>query len=255
MEDVSVLREQYRQTRDCQRSHTHVLLHGTVSEQLSDAVTIVPVTQSFTSSSPPEHITCSQGPLTFDPWHIHLDLHRRFSCSSLMVAPLQVHSPTLGSYRCSSSSSSSSCDSSVNTRGVNSTPDSQKIHTQTSGCSSAVESSRTSGDQVSGSDDPAQNPGEGSSSPAAGSDARPLGSHSSAHCTSPSSHLQTDLKKNQSSGGKSSTSCRTREQSPSSACLHHNQNLNQNLNHFPFPSRRMPRISEAAKRLGLYSSF
>ncbi|KAF0028643.1 hypothetical protein F2P81_019730 [Scophthalmus maximus] len=80
--DVSRLRAQYRSTRERQRRLTQVLLFRTVSEQLSEAVSIVPVTHGFTSSPPVTAL--APDPTTYDPWHVHLGLHRR-SCHGVTV--------------------------------------------------------------------------------------------------------------------------------------------------------------------------
>ncbi|KAG7524708.1 NEDD8 ultimate buster 1 [Solea senegalensis] len=110
--DVSSLREQYRNSRDCQRKHTQVLLFNTVSvsEELSDTVSIVPVTQGLTSSPSENTFIAPLDLTTFDPWHIHLDHHRR-SCSGVN-APLPPTCSPHTSISCWSRRSSSSSPSS-----------------------------------------------------------------------------------------------------------------------------------------------
>ncbi|XP_076014203.1 uncharacterized protein LOC143006798 isoform X2 [Genypterus blacodes] len=82
--DISVLREQYRCSRESQKRRTQVLLFRRVSQELSDALSIIPVPQSLTSPTEPQNCSpvANNNPnlLTSDPWHVHLGLHRR-SCS------------------------------------------------------------------------------------------------------------------------------------------------------------------------------
>ncbi|XP_029935067.1 uncharacterized protein LOC115378740 isoform X2 [Myripristis murdjan] len=109
--DISLLRERYRWTTERQRHQTQVLLFRQVSEELSEAVSIIPVTQgllvssSSPSSSPwepdsssaaasPPDVTSDLDPMTFDPWHVHLGLHRRSQHSAtLQLPPLATTNP------------------------------------------------------------------------------------------------------------------------------------------------------------------
>ncbi|CAI5671232.1 unnamed protein product [Oreochromis niloticus] len=90
--DVSVLREEYRSSRERRRRHSQVLLFRTVSEELSEAVAIVPAPQGLTLPWPP--------PVIFDPdpWHVHLDLHRR-SCPETSSRRSGSSSSEVGSLR------------------------------------------------------------------------------------------------------------------------------------------------------------
>lgn len=45
-----------------------------MSEELSDAVSIVPITQTLTLFPP--SITFDPDPTTYDPWHVQQDLHQ-----------------------------------------------------------------------------------------------------------------------------------------------------------------------------------
>lgn len=73
-----------------------VVLNPPVSEELSKAVSIIPVTQGLTSpwepsGSTPPAISFDSDPMTYDPWHIHLGLHRR--CCLGVTAQLTASSP------------------------------------------------------------------------------------------------------------------------------------------------------------------
>ncbi|KAM6908566.1 uncharacterized protein PEZ65_016808 [Lycodopsis pacificus] len=193
--DISLLREQYRCTRETQRRHTHVLLLRTVSE------VVVSVSQGFTS--PPA--------VTFDPdpWRVHLELHRR-CCPGV----------TDSSSRRSSSSS-----------------DSRKLSSCSSFCSTTEE---VNADGSSGGD-----PGPGSSD----------GSRRDPEKTDP---VQVSVSDSLGSRKLSASALRfTRQLSlggvGSSTRVHQNQTQNQSYH--PFPNRKTPRISESARRLGMYSSF
>lgn len=78
--------------------------------------------------------------------------------------------------------------------------------------------------------------------------------------------LHEDLKENRSAGGITSTSAGGGSRKFSAPALRFTRQLSvggvgsstgvhQNQNYHPFPNRKPPRISEAAKRLGMYSSF
>ncbi|XP_026218090.1 putative protein TPRXL isoform X2 [Anabas testudineus] len=103
--DISLLREQYRSSREKQRKQTQVLLFRTVSEELSDAVSIVPVTQDLTPLLPT--IIFDPDPTAYDPWHVHLDHHRR--SHTVVAVQLPVSSPETNTSIDSSSRCSESC--------------------------------------------------------------------------------------------------------------------------------------------------
>ncbi|XP_054479252.1 uncharacterized protein LOC129110992 isoform X2 [Anoplopoma fimbria] len=316
--DISLLREQYRSTRETQRRHTHVLLLRTVSLELSEAVSVVPVSQALTSpwephvSSSPA-VTFDPGPMTFgDPWHVHLGLHRRCrpGVTTQLPAPsLETTNSNSSSRRPSSSSESSSrklsvdstsdspCSSScstteeVNADGSRADPGTGSSEgsradpgtgssegSRADAGTGSSEGSRSRADpdktdpvqvSVSGSPDPSeQSPSDGSrehQTPGSDVSSTPVASISSS-----STSLHEDLKGGQSvlqtgipsawwgSRKFSASALRfTRQLSVggvgSSTGVHQNQNQNQNYH--PFPNRKTPRISEAARKLGMYSSF
>ncbi|KAM3593877.1 uncharacterized protein V6R79_024255 [Siganus canaliculatus] len=110
--DLAVLRDQYRSATESQRSRTQVLLFRTVSSELSDAVDVLPVTQGLLSpwepnSHPSPTATFDPSSVAYDPWHVHLDLHRRHCPSVNMAAPAEspLETATLNNSHGSSSSS------------------------------------------------------------------------------------------------------------------------------------------------------
>ncbi|KAI3355568.1 hypothetical protein L3Q82_018396, partial [Scortum barcoo] len=110
--DISLLREQYRCTKETRRRNTQVLLFRTVSEELSEAVSVFPITQGLTSSwepnsSSPPALTFDPDPTSYDPWHVHLGLHRR-SCPRVTVQLTVPSSETTNSDASSRRSLSSS---------------------------------------------------------------------------------------------------------------------------------------------------
>ncbi|XP_034997794.2 uncharacterized protein LOC118098277 isoform X2 [Hippoglossus stenolepis] len=239
-----------------------------VSEELSETVSIVPVTQGLTSSSPAAtivpHLT------TFDPWHVHLDLHRR-SCPGITVQlpvfPTETNNINSSSRRSWSSSPSESRDRKLS---VDSTSDSL--------CSSFREDKRFHMHAVAGSRvDLVQVPVTRSredlpdhlapaSMTSSDESPSPVACLPCSPCSS-TTNLHEDLQKNLSTGGKiiCSPTCRgprklsapalqfTRQLSVGGAGSSSWVHLNHN--HYPFPNRKRPRISEAARRLGMYSSF
>ncbi|XP_026218091.1 putative protein TPRXL isoform X3 [Anabas testudineus] len=76
-----------------------------VSEELSDAVSIVPVTQDLTPLLPT--IIFDPDPTAYDPWHVHLDHHRR--SHTVVAVQLPVSSPETNTSIDSSSRCSESC--------------------------------------------------------------------------------------------------------------------------------------------------
>ncbi|XP_031697479.1 uncharacterized protein LOC116379652 [Anarrhichthys ocellatus] len=214
--DISLLREQYRCTRETQRRHTHVLLLRTVSEELSEVV--VSVSQGFTS--PPD--------VTFDPdpWRVHLELHRR-CCPGVTDSSSRRSSSSSESRKLSSCSSFCSTTEEVNVDGSRGDPD--------PGSSGG-------------------NPGPGSS----GGDPGPGSSDGSRGDPEKTDPVQVSVSGSLGSRKLSAPALRfTRQLSlggvGSSTGVHQNQTQNQSYH--PFPNRKTPRISESARRLGMYSSF
>ncbi|XP_039859832.1 uncharacterized protein C9orf152-like [Simochromis diagramma] len=224
--DVSVLREEYRSSRERRRRHTQVLLFRTVSEELSEAVAIVPAPQGLTLPWPP--------PVIFDPdpWHVHLDLHRR-SC------------PETSSRRSGSSSSEVGGSQHESRYRRLSAPPSSSSETPPCCSLSATREE----------EDPDPPSFRGSRGDLAFPDYSLGLTESSTPITT---SLQQDQQENRSTQketsnsvleGRSSRTLRfTRQQSVGGASSHSQV-------YYPFPSRKTPRISEAAKRLGMYSSF
>lgn len=181
--DVSALRQRYRTCRDRQR-RTAPQLVRTDSSAPSDAVAMVPVAQGWTSPWEPAS-SPSLPALTFDPWRVHLDLHRR-------------------------------CHPAVGLQG------------EPRSCRSSSSEVRT------------QQHGSGSSGSGLGSTSRTTErdpQQPEVRFTGPDQNQD----QNPSEGSSSFS-----QQLGSGAGSHQNQN--------PFPSRRTLRISEAARRLGLYPS-
>ncbi|XP_047424534.1 uncharacterized protein LOC124995857 isoform X2 [Mugil cephalus] len=257
--DISMLREQYRSSRDRQRTHTQVLLLREVSVELSDAVNVVPVSQRLVS---PPAVTFEPELLTYDPWHVHLDLHRR-SCPPLSVQLPSSSSDTTSS-GCSWSSSSEDearkqCEDSVS---LSSSKETSFSGSKDPVFRSAENSVPTSSDSVDGiqvsfpdfrtsrkssvcsSFADSQEPSDESSTPVA----------SVASSTTNNRHQDPEEPEKtsgvlQTSRKSSAPSLRfTRQLSVGGAASF-------SSSHYPFPSRRNPRISEAAKRLGMYASF
>ncbi|KAJ3611681.1 hypothetical protein NHX12_021695 [Muraenolepis orangiensis] len=84
--DIAMLRERYRWTRDqTLRNKSRVVVFRRVSEDLTEAVRVITVTQGLDSlwesnnSVPPDLTLLPVDPVTPDPWHVHLDLHRRIN--------------------------------------------------------------------------------------------------------------------------------------------------------------------------------
>ncbi|XP_022622229.1 uncharacterized protein LOC111237418 isoform X2 [Seriola dumerili] len=319
--DVSLLREQYRSSRETQRRQTQLLLFRTVSEELSEAVSVVPVTQGLTS--PPPAVTFNPDPLTYDPWRVHLDLHRR-SCPGVTVrlpasSPETTNTSVTGSSRRSSSSSSGSVTV-PKSRGrklsVDSTSELLSSSREMSPCSSfsstkeedhfnvercrdpdSGSSDRSRGVGGSGADPvhftvtrpldaSEQNPSDGSREdpPDDSQESSAPGSLTSSDesstpvasvtCSPSSSTTDLHLKENRSADVKTTNDFLQTRNTPawrgsrkfSAPALRFTRQLSvggvgsssgvhQNQNYYPFPSRKAPRISEAARRLGMYSSF
>ncbi|XP_023252708.1 uncharacterized protein C9orf152 homolog [Seriola lalandi dorsalis] len=274
--DVSLLREQYRSSRETQRRQTQLLLFRTVSEELSGAVSVVPVTQGL--ASPPPAVTFDPDPLTYDPWRVHLDLHRR-SCPGVTVRlptsyPETTNSSVTGSSRCSSSSSSGSdpdSGSSDRSRGVNGSG-ADPVHFSVTRPLDASEQNPSDGSREDPPDDSQESSAPGSLT-SSDESSTPV---ASVTCSPSSSNtdLHQDLKENRSADVKTNNDFlqtntpagRGSRKFSAPAALRFTRQLSvggvgsssgvhQNQNYYPFPSRKAPRISEAARRLGMYSSF
>ncbi|CAL8402280.1 unnamed protein product [Gadus morhua 'NCC'] len=83
--DVALLREQYRLTKENKMRQNRVVVFRRVSEDLTEAMRIIPVAQGLSSSlwltnsnRPPDLtlLSVDPTPATPDPWHDHLALHR-----------------------------------------------------------------------------------------------------------------------------------------------------------------------------------
>lgn len=289
--DISLLREQYRCTRETQKRHTQVLLFRTVSEELSGAVSIIPVPQGLTSpwephsSSPPPAVTFNPDPTTCDPWHVHLGFHRH-CCPRVTMQ--HASSPDTTNTNSSSRRSSSSCESVTKKISVDLTSDSPcssicSTKEEVPSDTSRVDAEKI--DPVSGSLDAAEQHSRdgskeersaGSSSDphdcsAAGSDesSTPIASITCSPSSSTTS-LHEDLNEHQSAGrttgngfpqsGSTSSTWRSSRKFSAPALRFTRQFSVGGVGssagvHHPFPNRKTPRISEAARRLGMYSSF
>ncbi|XP_062297439.1 uncharacterized protein LOC134002170 [Scomber scombrus] len=267
--DISALTAQYRSSRERQKQHTQVLLFKQVSEDLSEAVNIISVTQGLSSWEPKS----SPSPLgsTPDPWHVHLSLHRR-SCPTISISLPTSSSETTNSRRGSSSSEESRCRK----LSLGLTSDSHR---------SSVSSTCTEDDDDDDDDDdvfeadgtgmdPVQAPGspEASEQNPRGEDP-PDGLVCGSFSDSPeysavspdgSSSSSSNLTENHSATLQTSSSGAAWSSSRKSSGLgpRFTRQLSlggvgssANQNYYPFPNRKAPRISEAAKKLGMYSSF
>ncbi|XP_070841864.1 uncharacterized protein [Chaetodon trifascialis] len=299
--DISLLREQYRCTRDRQRRHTQVLLFRTVSEELLETVSIIPITQGLTSpwkpsSSSQPSITFDPNPVTYNPWHVHLDLHR--CCCPGVTSQLTTSSPETANTNSSSRRSSASSeavasrqdeDSDSPSSSINHTKEKDHFNTDGSrGDPDTGSSERSAGDPEKM--DPVQvslNNGSKQVCPEAlcsvsveclapitsDESSTPVASITCSPSSSTTS-LEEDLKEGQSAGRRtrnavlqnsSTAAWRGSRKSPAPGLRFTRQlsvggvgssvGVHQNQNYHPFPSRKTPRISEAARRLGMYSSF
>ncbi|XP_068160255.1 TRIO and F-actin-binding protein-like [Antennarius striatus] len=319
--DISLLREQYRSTKERQRRHTQVLLLRTVSEQLSESVNIVPVTQGLTSpwepsSGPLPVLTFDLDPMSYDPWHVHLGLHKRLcpgAIAQLTASSVEMTSALCSSRRWSSStdaisshldveSTSESLSSSRNTSPLhptkdldNADPGSESPH-RSRGDPGPESPHRSRGDPGSesphrsredpGSESPNRSRGDRGSGPCNGppeescpnrasvwepapghrSKQTPRGSFTSsdesatpvASVTGSTISIHEDLKETATWRGSRrfvAPSLRLTRQLSVGGLGSPSTGGHQALSYQPFPNRKTPRISEAAKRLGMYSSF
>ncbi|XP_034035982.1 uncharacterized protein LOC117518846 [Thalassophryne amazonica] len=300
--DVSVLREEYRRSRESQRRQTHLLLFRTVSEDLSEAITIVPVPQALGSSREPDgssvaaspsDVTFEPEPMTCDPWHIHLGLHRR-SHRGVTVQLPAVSPEVMDTRGCSPSRSCSSTDSkllvdspikSPGTSG-NASPCGAKEDKHFQGavdrssrhadCSSTerprpdsicATSDQPEHEAVQGSvprslsvSSSSSKRSSGSSSSESSATAHLMDSAPVASITGSTGNLNSDLDQKPVLHSDGTPAChRSRKfQGPASRVtrqLSVGGIGSSASDFFPFPHRKSPRISEAAKRLGMYSSF
>ncbi|XP_051241845.1 uncharacterized protein LOC127355220 isoform X4 [Dicentrarchus labrax] len=310
-----------------------------VSEELSDTVSIIPVSQGLTSpwkpsSSSPQATTFNPNLATYDPWHVHLSLHRR--CCPGRPVPLTASSPeTTNSNRSlgCSSSSTEDLDSASSSRETSPCSSfSPKDHFRSRGGPDTGSSDRSRGGPDTGSSDRSRGgrdtgscdrsrggPDTGSSDrfrggpdtgscdrsrggPDTGSSDRFRGDPDTGSCDrsrgGPSGSLEGSASR--TSSDESSTPVASITCSPSGSTSSLNQpaggcngvlqsggtsspwgggsrkfsapvlrftrqlsvgglgssaGVHQSQNYHPFPNRKTPRISEAAKRLGMYSSF
>ncbi|KAM9333614.1 uncharacterized protein KZ484_018636 [Pholidichthys leucotaenia] len=192
--EVSALRQEYRSSREQQRRNIQVLLFTAAAAEMSEAVSIVPVAQCLTSprepngtSSPPSS-DIYPDPKICDPWHVHLDLHRRSR-------------PAISSrFSCSSSSE--------------------------------VRSTRAS--------DSSRNPTEENDNSFDGN-------------VTGREHFKEEMVQDPSGSLTQSPVCRATISPSTSRDLQENSG-GPRWKHYPFPSRRTRRVSEAARRMGMYSS-
>ncbi|XP_041824308.1 uncharacterized protein LOC121628949 [Melanotaenia boesemani] len=264
--DVSLLREEYRSSREKQKTLTQVLLFRTVSEEPAEAVRIVPVAQGLVSpwepNTPPPSFDADQK--MYDPWHVHLELHRRSHPTGSTQLPHSRHtwsssSDVGGSQQESRSrkpSSSVSLCSSRETSPCTREKDEARPDSGTSDGSSGG-SSRTCGvDQVQSSSEQhlSEDPAEMSAQSSVIIFQGPVdpGPDGGSTCTPSTTSPHLNQEQNQSS---ESITSKARRGSRFSRQLSIGGMCSSSQNHYPFPSRKTPRISEAARRLGMYSSF
>ncbi|XP_029979752.1 uncharacterized protein LOC115411681 [Sphaeramia orbicularis] len=259
--DICVLTDQYRWSRDTQRTRTRVCLFRKVSQELTDTISIIAVNQGLSSSWEPNSsspLACSPpaavvdpGSLTYDPWHVHLDLHRRSRPSCPPVSRCSsLSSESRGRNLSESDSASSSverwpCSSFSSTKEEDiptGDEDPQAPHR------SRPEESFTVDPLTGSPQDPPDSSSESQEGPGGGSDGSSTPVASTGGSTS---DLHQDV-------GNAAPPQGYRKP-PGLGFTRHlsvgGVGYNQNQNHYPFPSRRSPRISEAARRLGMYSSF
>lgn len=220
--ELSELRQRYRTSRDRQQRLTRVLLVRTVSQEMCEAISIIPVMQGLTSPQEPDaSLTFDPDPSTYDPWRLHLDLHRRL-CARLNLhvsRRLPSSSGTLDSEKEAAPTSES--DSSAGALPLS--------------CLTAEEDSTpptTSSLQVSGSTEDHRDTSSWDAPPTAGlqrNENPPTGG---------------PIGDNSSSVGPPSGGCQL---SVGAVAPSHQK-------YQPFPHRKNPRISEAARRLGMYAS-
>ncbi|XP_029385497.1 uncharacterized protein LOC115061324 [Echeneis naucrates] len=287
--DMSLLRERYRNSRDTQRTHSQLLLFRTVSDNLLEDTNVFPISQVSASPLPA---------VTFDPWHIHLDLHRR-SCAAITVPPPGSSSEITNTRHSSSRESLSSSEEMSSWRSLNGTKEEDLLSVdQSRGDSDSGSSGRSREGSVRVNPDwfsittsldvREQSPDNGSRKdpPDVGLQSLALGSLSSSDesstpvasstCSSSSSNtnIHEDPKEGRTTHIQNSHGVLKTSSTPvwggsrkfSTHALRFTRQLSmggvgsssgapQNQNYHPFPNRKTPKISEAARRLGMYSSF
>lgn len=64
------------------------VLNASVSQELCEAISIVPITQGLMLPREPDApLTFDPNPSTYNPWRLHLDLHRQHcACLNLQVS-------------------------------------------------------------------------------------------------------------------------------------------------------------------------
>ncbi|XP_036073365.1 uncharacterized protein LOC112150983 isoform X2 [Oryzias melastigma] len=238
--DVSDLRQQYR---SCRERHQEVLLFGTVSEERFEAFSIVPVAQGLTLpwepiSSFSSTITFDCNPKMYDPWHVHLDLHRRSRPAVSAQSPVLSRSTPSSKSRTREPSGSPS--SSIETSSCVFSAQEERV------CTELQFYGRPGSGQVQ--DSPQQDPSEGV--PDSSLEADVTNPEETPTLDSFCPHLNAEKQEQNRSSGWCSALVLTRrfgrQLSEGGVC-------SPSQNPFPFPSRRPPRLSEAARRLGLYS--
>ncbi|RVE59070.1 hypothetical protein OJAV_G00200620 [Oryzias javanicus] len=243
--DVSDLRQQYR---SCRERHQEVLLFGTVSEERFEAFSIVPVAQGLTLpwepiSSLSSTITFDCNPKMYDPWHVHLDLHRRSRPAVSAQSPL-LSRPTPSSKSRTRELSGSACSS----RGTSPCVFSSQEERVCTEASELQFYGRPGSGQVQGSPHP--DPSEDVPDSSSTLESELTNPEETPTLDSFSPHLTVEKQGQKRSSDWCSALVLTRRVSRQ---LSEGGVCSPSQNPFPFPSRRPPRLSEAARRLGLYS--
>ncbi|XP_022073897.2 uncharacterized protein LOC110968346 [Acanthochromis polyacanthus] len=236
--EVSVLRELYRSCREAQRIHPQVLLLRTVSED------VVTVPQGMTL--PWEPTSTSDLDLTFDPWHVHLDLHRRCSPGGTRTSRRSEsgdRNVSLGSGSHQCARETSLCGSSGSSRddrleaGLDSDGSGEELHPDLLQLQARQEERLQ-----------------------ARQEERLQARQEERLQTRQEERLQTRQEERLQTRQEERLQTRQEErlqtrQEERLQTHQQNSSRSRRLLSFPFPSRRTPRISEAARRLGMYSSF
>ncbi|XP_042369810.1 uncharacterized protein LOC121963594, partial [Plectropomus leopardus] len=232
------------------------------------------------SSSPPSAVTFDPDLTTCDPWHVHLGLHRgrcpRVSAQQLAASSLETTNTNRSSRRSSSSSESagrklsvdSTSDSPCSSREDIPSDGSRGRPQRTDPVQLPVSAAEQTPSDGSSEDRPSGSLSDPQESWSAGSDgsSTPVASVSCSPCSS-AAGLPEEAKGRRSdaaNGGLQTTGSSSAwrgSQKFSSPALRFTRQLSVGGVgssagvHHPFPNRKTPRISEAARRLGMYSSF
>ncbi|XP_074549054.1 uncharacterized protein LOC141807171 [Halichoeres trimaculatus] len=227
--NVSELREEYRSSRERQRRDIQVLIYRTVSVELKDAISIIPINQSLTSpcglcSSSLPTLTLEGDPASCDPWMVPLDLHQHSSSRRSLSSSKTVSSK----HHMDPPSSSSSDVDHISTSRMD-LIQSPVFNSPCDGFNNEMPITSPPSSTASSLDvDLKEN-------------------------WSPSRHTCNSTLKNSSSAWRGSR----KFSAPPSFRLTRQLSVGgvgQNQN-FPFPCRKTRRISEAVRRLGMYSSI